>query len=192
MKIFQLTQKNFATIGISPILSYQSWSLNAEILIGFSITTVSFICTLVFAFSEAKTFIEYTQSIYIGSCAVIVILALVVIVFNVKKFFQLINDCENITNTSKYEISSSIDSTIQLILMKNKMFSLALKFSASTSIFNQAFRFERKLSGIIYFVMLKVTPICVFVPWTIYTFFIYFTTDLGNAAFQLPLTIWYV
>lgn len=112
MKIFQLTQKNFATVGVNPHLSLQSYPFNAKILTGFLITSLCLICNFMFAFFEAKTFIEYTQSVYIGSCAAIVIFALVVIVLNVKKLFQLISDCENISNTGQYKIISCIDSTI--------------------------------------------------------------------------------
>lgn len=62
--------------------------------------------------------------------------------------------------------------------------------SASKSIFKQTLGLEQKLTGLVFYVMVKVTPFCVFVPWTIYCIFVYFNTNLGNAAFKSPLPIW--
>ena len=68
---------------------------------------------------------------------------------------------------------------------------LELKFSATKAIFYEANQFDEKLSEIIFFVVLN-SPLCALVPWIIYIFFIYFTTDLGNDAFELPVQMWYV
>lgn len=40
--------------------------------------------------------------------------------------------------------------------------------------------------------MVKTTPVCIYLPWAIYIFFLYFTTDLGTVAFELPQPIWQV
>lgn len=58
--------------------------------------------------------------------------------------------------------------------------------------FNETHQFEQKLSGILFLVLEKMAAACAHVPWVIYVFFTYFTTDLGNAAFKLPFPIWYV
>lgn len=93
IKIFQLTQKTFATIGIS-----SEW--NKNIFIGFSIVSISIICIFKFTFYEAQTFAESTQSMYMGSVAIVIILILFIFVLKAEEFYELINDCENIVNTS--------------------------------------------------------------------------------------------
>lgn len=114
-----------------------------------------------FAFFEAATFIEYTQSIYVSSAVVLIFFVLMITVLNVNKLFKLIGDCEHLVE---------------------------LGYSISRPIFNETVQFERKLSAIVFFVMAEATPICAFVPWAI---FIYFTSAAGDAAFELLFLIWY-
>lgn len=71
---------------------------------------------------------------------------------------------------------------------KNKR--LALKYSASRSIFTKTVRFERKLNEITFFVIVKVTPALGALPWITYICFTYFTSDLGNATFETPFPMW--
>lgn len=101
MKVFHLTRKKFATLDVTPDLSLQSYPINGKITLIFLLLSSFFICNLVFAFLEAKTFTEYTQSIYMGSLAVLIIFCLAIIVFNMEKLFEVINDVENIVNASE-------------------------------------------------------------------------------------------
>lgn len=101
MKILGLVQTNFATIGINPNRSRRQHLSNAKISIGFLILSCFFICSFIFAISEAETFTEYTQSIYMISTVAFIILAFAIIIFNVEKMFELINDCENIADISE-------------------------------------------------------------------------------------------
>lgn len=100
MKIFELTLKNFATVGITANLPRQPYPLNARISTGFLILNSYLICNAVFVVYEAETFTDYTQSIYIGSSTALILFALIILVFKSKKLFQLIGDCENLINTS--------------------------------------------------------------------------------------------
>lgn len=100
-KIFQIVLKNFATIGIEPKLIAQPNPLNVRILMGFGFLGLSIICIFKYFFYEAKTFIEYTQTAYMGSAAVLLISALLILILNVESLFKLINDCENLVNLSK-------------------------------------------------------------------------------------------
>lgn len=45
-----------------------------------------------------------------------------------------------------------------------------------------------KLNGILQLVIVKMTPICVVVPKFITSCLMYFVTDLGSEAFELPVT----
>lgn len=67
----------------------------------------------------------------------------------------------------------------------------ALKYATSNSIFYETVVFEQKLSEIVFFVVLKMSPVCVFTPFLVYSYFIYFTTDLGPTAFELPTPAWF-
>lgn len=100
IKVFQLTQKNFSTAGITANLVTNSYPLNAKILLGFLILGSAIVCNFKYTFYEAKTFIEYTQSVYMGSMATIIILVLLILINHVKKLFEFINGIESVANTS--------------------------------------------------------------------------------------------
>lgn len=42
-----------------------------------------------------------------------------------------------------------------------------------------------------YFIMSVVTPICWIFPRVLFNYFNYFSTNIGNEAFDLPLLMWY-
>lgn len=67
---------------------------------------------------------------------------------------------------------------------------LALKYSESKSIFRKANHLAEKLNKILMFVLVILTPACGALPWIIYTYSMYFTTDLGPNAFQIPIPMW--
>lgn len=88
------------------------------------------------------------------------------------------------------KLQISVVSKNLLLQFGQNVFS-ALKFSASKSIFQESVRFERRLCEIIFFVIIKVTPTFLFIPLLIYTNFIYFTSDVGPAAFELLAPMWW-
>lgn len=100
LKVLQLVQKNFASIGIVPSLMFQTCPLNSKVLLGFLMLGLALICHSMFTFIEAKTFAEYNQSIFISSITAIIISALLIVILNVEKLFALLNGCESIVNTS--------------------------------------------------------------------------------------------
>lgn len=101
LKIFQSTQKNFFIVGINRSLMVLKYPFNGRILLGYLILILSIICNLMFTVYEAKTFAEYTHSIYMGSLAVLISLVLLITLLNVKEIFNTINDCESLANTNK-------------------------------------------------------------------------------------------
>lgn len=106
MKIFQSTQKNFITVGIHAKLALQPYPLNVKIVIGFLLTSLYTMCNLVYIFFKTETSADYTQCIYMGSIAVLIIFALIIIVLNVKELYQIINDCENLVNACESKVFS--------------------------------------------------------------------------------------
>lgn len=100
MKVFQIIQKNFATIGISPNLATPAHPFNGRIFVGLFILGSSIICNLIHMFYTAKSFADYTKSIIINSDTTLIIFALLIIVFNSEKLFKFINACNDAVNTS--------------------------------------------------------------------------------------------
>lgn len=63
------------------------------LMLGLNIT---FVC--VYIFNEAKTFSQYTQSVYIASAIMLFIFALFILILKVEKLFEHINHCELMLN----------------------------------------------------------------------------------------------
>lgn len=65
-----------------------------------------------------------------------------------------------------------------------------MKDGTLNGILTEAIQFEQKLSEIIFFVMVKATPVGCFVPWSGYIYFLYLIKDLGSDAFAVPFPMW--
>lgn len=105
IRIFQVIQKNMAAAGISPKLLIQSYPLNGKIFIGFVILGFDFTSFCVYLFNYAQTLGDGMQSIFICSVTIYVSTMLTIIILNVKKLFNLIYECEDFANISKWELS---------------------------------------------------------------------------------------
>lgn len=58
--------------------------------------------------------------------------------------------------------------------------------------YNETNRQLEKCTEIIVLVMAKVSPVCWILPKVVVSLFLYFTTEVGNDALELPLQIWYM
>lgn len=187
LKNFEVIEKNLATVGITPNLANKPFPFNWTILFGFSLLGFCIFCLSQFIIHDAETFAQYTQSIYVGSLATLIIFALLILVFNVKKLFKFINRNDDFINTSEHPTHTYREhlshSFCQLVY-------LALKYSASRTIFKQTLQLEKKLNEIVFFLMIKMSPVCALLPFIVSTCFTYFTTDSGPAAFKLPSPKW--
>lgn len=77
--------------------------------------------------------------------------------------------------------------------MKNSFeIMLGLEYPESKAIYDETNQQIEKFSGIIYLVTVRGTPICLVFPKFIACLFVYFTTNLGKGALELPLPMWYV
>ena len=102
LMIFKLIQKNFKVVGIESSLVEQKYPFNRKILVGFLMVSISFLWNVMSTLYEAKTFVEYTQLIYMCSLAALIILALAIVLFNVVKMFSLIDKGEYLTNLCEF------------------------------------------------------------------------------------------
>src|ERR1044071_4785657 len=102
LKVFEISQKYFATIGITSNLTSKSYPFNGIVLFGFLMLCVNIYCTSMFIIFGAKTFAEYTQSVYVTTLLTLVIFCLLIITLKVNNLFEFINKSDDIVNTSKY------------------------------------------------------------------------------------------
>lgn len=98
IKILQIVQKNLANLGVDLSSANRIEFFNGEIAIDFLILAIAIIWILLYIFNDAETFTEYTQSIFICSTFILMILALTITIFNSTKLNQIINDCECLIN----------------------------------------------------------------------------------------------
>lgn len=187
LKIFLTIQKNLSIIGIEP----NSQPFDAKILTLLLTMGAAIICLIMYIANEAKTLFQYMQSIYECSVLIVLFIALLITILNLSAFWKIIYDCESIANTSKCKVLN------QMVRFgsknKNTFFSHilpALKYSASQSIFNKTHQQMEKLSGILFFVLAKMTPGIISLLPSAYSFIIYFVTNSGQEAFILPFPMW--
>lgn len=88
MKPFQLIQKRFVILGLSPNQSNQMTRLNGKMVGGFMFYGVGVIIVLVFLSNAASTFLEYTQSIYMLIAIIMNGLVFASAVFKMGKIFE--------------------------------------------------------------------------------------------------------
>lgn len=100
-RVFERIQKDFATAGITPSLTEQSYPFNGTVLFGFFTICAVIWCTFVFIVYEADTFGEYTQCVCACSFAILIVFVLLTVILKVKKLFKLIESCDALVNSSE-------------------------------------------------------------------------------------------
>lgn len=90
MKAFENTQKNFIAFGVAPNLATQAYPFNLNVLIAFLTLDLTIISMLVYAINEAKTFSEYTQSIYFCTLIILITFSLVTMTLKVETLYEYI------------------------------------------------------------------------------------------------------
>lgn len=99
--ILQTTQKNLAMLGIIPKLVTQSCPLSGKILSGFLLLSTSSAFVCVYIINDAKTFIDYTQSVYIASVGILLFFEMLILILKVEELYKFVNRCNGIINTSE-------------------------------------------------------------------------------------------
>lgn len=101
VRIFQAAQPYFAILGFDSALANQQYAFNWRIFFGFLLSGVATILFLMFIIIEAKTFWEFSQTIYFYFVMFIEFITLIVLVFQAQKIFNFIANFENVINTSE-------------------------------------------------------------------------------------------
>lgn len=192
IKVFQLIQENLAILGIDRNAAMKTHPFNMKNLIALQAINLNIICTVMYIIVEVNTFFIIMQCIYEFSVNVSVLLIALVILLKLKESYACIDDCDSLVNASKNECSLSWWNWSWWNKNKNFFTILSeLKYSASQSIFKEANQRVEKLSNIVFFLMVKITPGVVFLPSFIYSFIIYFAIDSENDPFTLPISFWW-
>lgn len=101
MKSFKTVQKKFTLLGITPELAKQPYPLNLKVILALSVLTMALIFECIYIGSDASTFIDYTQSIFVAAAGFLVLFVLMILIFKVEKIFEFIDHCDFMINRSK-------------------------------------------------------------------------------------------
>lgn len=191
IKIFQKIQKNLYKIGIDSNSATQLNPFNAKNLMGLLSLGLGIIGSIMYIIIEAKTFIEFTESIFECTAFIQIILNLMIMIFYLSELFKAINNCECLANTSKSEKGQMLHYNPNPKKFNVFLFKIqALKYTASQLIFKETHQQVERLSGILFFVLVKMTIANLVLPPIMYSLFKYFTTDAGHDAFTLSFPMW--
>lgn len=182
MKLFQSIQKCFSILGIS---SNQS-RFNGRMVSAFIVFSLGVIISTISLFIGTKTFKEYTDEIYVACAAILFVILFTNMIRKMEKLFELIDSFEMLVEKSELKFQ-----VINLISTKIKKIP-GSEHPESKVLYDEVNRLVEKCSEIAYFVMVKLTAVCIVLPKFGISMFVYLTTDLGYDAFELPFPAWWV
>lgn len=185
MKIFQSSIEYLATVGVTA----QRRALNVQSLFALAVLATIVILVCGFLLCEASNFKEYTESIYVSSVSIAVIASYSMVVWKKENIF-LFNDSwvkMAVARKHQRQENESNNMIIRCVLVSNN---LGSRHPASKMIYDKIIENVDKYSRFIHFVLLKITVPCFVLPKYIVCFYLYFATDRGNDAFELPLPVW--
>lgn len=160
MKLFLILRHYYKILGICPIETESKVSFNLRNCLFLFFVLLFSIAALVYLFVEAKTFQQCADSFYIFSTTAANGVDIFVVIWNMSKNFELIENLEKEIQQRNFQL-----------------------------IYNKLNEKIEQFSKIIYFIFVHCTLFGVLMPNFLITFFVYFTTDLGSDAFQLPFLV---
>ena len=191
MESFVLLRKHLAMCGIEisqkPLENHQINVKNSTVFI----LLCGNITLSALTINEMNTFKEYTdivfRSVSIGVCGILY----EIIVWKTSKLFKFINNLEDTVNTSKYyNLQNPKKNSIDFPYFFVRVRRTGLDNSESQGLYTETSQKVAKWIKIVDIALVKITPTLTILPASIVSFFIYFTTDLGDSAFQLPFPMW--
>lgn len=186
MKLFQVVQKNFARLGISPNQSHYN-RLTAISFCSYSLGTISASVFLIF---DASTFLEFAMNMFVTSTMFACWFGYIVILFQKQQIFQFFDNFERF-----FDKSEDFPKILKLKNIKMKQMAFPVWISESEnstkkSALNETNHLVEKWCAIGAFLMIKVTPIGLVYPLAFISYATYFVTNAGSDAFVLPVLHW--
>lgn len=183
MKYFQSAQKLLAIVGISPTRK----PFNQRALMVSLLYALNSVLICAYFGWEANSFREYVDATYASTASISMNIYFAIMVYQKENIFNLIETMDEIAERSE---SYSCLNYIQKADSESKN-TLGSKRLASKAMYDETNRQIEKWTKIIDVVVVKVTSRFAIIPQIVLCYFLYFTTDLGNDAFELPFAIWY-
>lgn len=101
MMFFELIQYYLAIVGIDSDHANRKCLLNKRNVTVITIFVVTAIFKIMYFVHEAKTFVEYTESLYVISTLFAAIFSFAIIIWKMPQLFEFMNDFECSINESK-------------------------------------------------------------------------------------------
>lgn len=101
MRLFQIIKRDLVILGVDSNQSTNKYVYNGNIFLCCFLCASCIILTGVFVFCEANSFIEFTESIYLLSSAIMITAAATFACFKFKVLFDYIETLENTVNSSE-------------------------------------------------------------------------------------------
>lgn len=121
MKIFEMIQRNYVTLGVSPLNQWtEKYLFNGRILFGVLLFGYLILSQVAYIFRVASEFTEYVECISTTSASFIILVSFAAIVHRKTTLFECIANMEKLINTCmcQFQINTlecSIFSKCQLI-----------------------------------------------------------------------------
>lgn len=202
MKVLQLSLHGCGKLGFGPYQpTTRKYPINKKNLVALFIHFLALSSSFAFLFLDANTFQECAMSVYASTMLLLNIGLYFVFIWKNQTICDLLQTFENsvekresnfyrnlrersMLNRKKASISPFND-----FLRKPFMIS-GLEHPTSTANYVKINLTAEKWAKIIYFVYLKVLLQAIMIPKLVFCFYLYFTTDKGNDAFELPFLSW--
>lgn len=184
MKSLQVYQKSIESLG----LSRNRKPFNRQTF-GIAIASVLVVILLwIFLLCEADSSQEYIESIFVINACTNIFISFASMILIADKLFAYFDGIDELLDESKYNIFTTKKLLSRIVI--SKYIKIGLKISASKETYHKTNQLVEKICEIAFFALKYVGGAFFIVPKVAVSYFKYFTTDLGNDAFYLPIPIW--
>lgn len=192
MKVLLSCRRDFEFFGIAPPSSPRDGLINKRNSTVFIIFVQNAISASVFFFYKAENIAEYADSFSVLWSMVLIGTNFSLLTYKIRDMYTFIESLESAINES---MPGAIYS--QWNRWMNNAFHWRTHFSGlvspvSRAIYEKYNQQVEKYGDALVIFMRRVSIPCFICPKFIVSFATYFTTDLGNDAFQLPYHLWWV
>lgn len=192
MKVLQSCRENFAHFGLNPP-SLGHPRINKRNSMVISVLISNAVLANVFFFKKAGNITEYADSFSVSWSVILSAVNTFVLIYKIRDIFEFIECLECTTNKRKEHILQLYPNRHQqndLFTNTHKHF-LGLINPVSMAIYAKSNKQIEEYGNALSIFMRKVSIPCFIMPKFIISLVTYFTTDLGNDAFQLPFQLWW-
>lgn len=184
MQILESMHKSLPILGMSSSQSIQKHPFNARNVASFLIYGINSICNVGFLIFGANNLMEFIDSLYLTVTAVLAVLILINLSWQMRQLFEFLKHIEDTVERSKCYFGCS------RFKHKKSLHFSGLEHPVSKTIYTKTHENIQKVVKISMFAFPGMTPFVVTIPPFIVSFSTYFTTDLGPEVLELPLPMW--